>query len=294
MRALFCVSCAILASVPVFGQADPPMAEFEVASVRPSAPFNGQQVDAGVHIDGAQYHSKFLTLRDYIYIAYKVKMYQVVGPDWIASERFDISAKIPTGASRDKVLEMLQSLLASRFGLKLHRDHKEFPVYALVVTKGGSKLKETPPDPEAAKAGESRASVDVKASGGPQGTTVDYGNGSYISFGGNQLEARKVDMSHAAEMLGRYLDRPVVDQTGLKATYDFKLALTPEDYRAMLIRSAVAAGITLPNEALRLLDNATDDSLHSALAAIGLKLEPRKAPLEVLVIDHVEKTPTEN
>lgn len=288
------MTCAILASVPIFGQTGSPLAEFEVASVRPSAPFNAQRVDVGVHIDGAQYRSKFLSLRDYVSIAYKVKMYQVVGPDWIASERFDISAKIPTGTSRENVLEMLQSLLASRFAMKLHRDHKEFPVYALLVAKGGSKLKETPPDSEAAEAGGSRAYVDVKASGGPQGTTVEYGHGSYFTFGGNQLEARKVDMSRAAELLGRYLDRPVVDQTGLKGFYDFKLTLTPEDYRAMLIRSAVSAGINLPNEALRLLDNATDDSLHSALAAVGLKLEPRKAPLEVLVIDHIEKTPTEN
>ncbi len=289
MRALYRVIPAIIVSAVAFGQTSPSPAEFEVASVRPSAPMNGYRVDAGVHIDGAQYRSKFLSLRDYVAIAYKVKMYQVVGPEWITSERFDISATIPPGASRDKVLEMLQSLLASRFGMKLHRDHKEFPVYALVVAKGGSKLKETPPDPEGAK-----AVIEVKASGGPQGTTVDYGNGSSFSFAGNQFEARKVDMPRAAEMLGRYMDRPVVDQTGLTGSYDFTLALTPEDYRAMLIRSAVAAGITLPNEALRLLDNATDDSLHSALAAVGLKLEPRKAPLEVLVVDHAEKTPTEN
>jgi uncharacterized protein (TIGR03435 family) len=101
-------------------------------------------------------------------------------------------------------------------------------------------------------------------------------------------------MLSLADSLARYLDRPVVDMTGLTGKYDFTLPLTAEDYRPLLIRSAINAGVSLPPEALRLLDGASDESLHSALHTVGLKLEPRKAPLEVLLIDQVKKVPTEN
>ena len=70
--------------------------------------------------------------------------------------------------------------------------------------------------------------------------------------------------------------------------------MTAEDYRALLIRSAISAGVSLPPEALRLLDGASDESLHTALRTVGLKLEPRKSPLEVLMIDQIKKVPTEN
>jgi uncharacterized protein (TIGR03435 family) len=82
--------------------------------------------------------------------------------------------------------------------------------------------------------------------------------------------------------------------TGRKGGYTFTLTFTPEEFRAMMIRAAVAAGTTLPPEALRMLDGVSDDSLFSALEALGLKLENRKAPLEVLVVDHILKAPTEN
>ncbi len=293
MRAIVWVTSAVLASAPLFGQtSDRP--EFEVASIKPSNLLDGQnRVNIGVHIDGAQFHCNSFSLKDYIRIAYKVKDYQVIGPDWIGSERFDISAKIPAGVPRDKVDEMLQTLLEQRFGLKMHRDHKEFPVYALVVTKPG-KLKETPPESEADMAQAAKAPVEVQANGGPRGVDINLGNGSSFTFADNKFVATKIDMPRAADTLSRFLDRPVVDITGLKGMYDFKLDLTPEDYRAMLIRSAISAGVALPPEALKLLDNATDDSLHTALAAVGLKLEPRKAPLEVLVVDHAEKNPTAN
>src|SRR5271157_4406321 len=281
MKTILWVTSAILVFVPLFGQTPPERPEFEVASIKPAPPLTGPTVNLGVHIDGAQYRVNSFALKDYIRIAYEVKDYQVVGPDWIGAERYDISAKIPAGgASRDKVHEMLQNLLADRFGLKLHRDHKEFPVYALVVAKGGLRMKETPPDSEADHAEALKAPVEVNVDGGPRGVGGSLGNGASFSFGDNKFEATKIDMSRMADMLSRFLDRPVVDMTELKGTYDLKLELTAEDYRAMLIRSAIAAGVTLPPEALRLLDGATDDSLHSALGALGLKLEPRKAPLE--------------
>ncbi len=101
-------------------------------------------------------------------------------------------------------------------------------------------------------------------------------------------------MANVARGLELYTDRPIVDMTDLTGTYDFALEITAEDYQAMLIRAAVTAGLTLPPEAVRLLDGATLPSLFEAVQKVGLKLDARKAPLDVLVIDEARKTPTEN
>jgi uncharacterized protein (TIGR03435 family) len=282
---------ATLVSVAAFGQAAPARLEFEVTSVKPSAgPSPGGSVSVGVKINGAQVHVSSLSLKDYIRIAYRVKEYQVSGPEWLGSERFEIDAKLPSGATRDQVPDMMQSLLADRFGLKLHRGSKEFPVYALIVGNTGLKMKELPPDPDA----DASAPVDVAVTGGPEGVAMNFGKGTVLNFGNNKFEAHKLTMLSLADSLGRYLDRPVVEMTKLTGKYDFTLNLTEEDYRTLLIRSAVNAGVTLPPQALRLLDGATDESLFSALRSLGLKLEPRKSPLDVIIVDQINKVPTEN
>jgi uncharacterized protein (TIGR03435 family) len=137
-------------------------------------------------------------------------------------------------------------------------------------------------------------SVAVTGSGGRGGVHLEYGHGSFFTMADNKFIARKLPISSFVEVLGRFEDRPVVDMTGLKGSYDFDLEFTPEDYMAMLIRSAIAAGVTMPPEALRALSGSSGDSLLNALEKLGLKLESRKAPLEVLVVDHMEKGPTEN
>jgi uncharacterized protein (TIGR03435 family) len=253
---------------------------------------NTPSVKIGVNIDGAQFHSTLFALKDYIRIAYQVKDYQIVCPDWVGSERFDISAKIPDGVGRDKVPAMMLALLETRFGLKVHRDKKDFPVYALIV-KDKSKLTPSVVDPDEAAAA-AKEPVQVAASGSQKGVMVNMGHGAYFNFTDNKFEAKKLTLASLAETLARFMDRPILDMTDQPGLYDFNLEITPEDYRTMLIRSAVAAGVVLPPEALKLLDSATDDSLHRALAATGLKLDPRKAPLDVIVVDHAEKTPIAN
>ena len=284
------VLLAVLAPALLPGQNTPGRVEFEVASIKPSAPLTAQRVDVGLHIDGSQVRCSYLSLRDYIRLAYQVKDYQVLGPEWIESEHFDLAAKLPEGGSRGQVREMLQSLLADRFQLKLHHDKKEFPVYTLVVAKGGPKIKEAAPAPEAAAG----APVNISASGAREGTSIDLGNGASFTAADNKFEATKLTMLNTADLLSRYTDRPVVDMTELKGRYDFTLEFTPEDFRAMRIRSALAAGITLPPQALKLLAESSGDSLLAAVEKLGLKLESRKAPLDVLVVDHIEKAPTEN
>jgi len=269
-----------------------PRPEFEVASVKPSTPASGPTTTVGVHIDGAQVHIGPLPLKDYIRSAYRVALYQVVGPDWLGSEKFDINAKLPSGASRDQVPEMLQTLLEERFQLKLHRESKDFPVYGLIAVPGGAKIKESQADP-AAEGDPSKEAIQVGATGGPQGVNVNFGKGSYFNFADGKLEGKKLPMQVFAETLARFVDRPVLDMTNLPGRYDLSLNLSPEDYRAMLIRSAINAGVSLPPEALRLLDS-SDGSLGAALKPLGLKLDARKAPLEVLVIDKIERTPSAN
>src|SRR5471032_3200984 len=285
---------AILACGAVFGHTAPARPEFEVASIKPSARPGAEQVHVGVQIDGAQVHFSYLSLMDYIQMAYRVKAHQVVGPDWLASERFEIAATLPAGAAREQVADMMQALLTDRFQLKMHRDSKEFPVYALVVGKGGLKMKESPDNADASDGDGGKGAVNVTATGGRGGVSVNLGKGSYYSFANNRFEAKKLTMAALADSLTRYLDRPVVDLTELKGNYDFVLEVSPEDYRAMLIRSAIAAGVVLPPEALRALEGVPDNSLFTAVQALGLKLEQRKAPLEVLMIDHMEKAPTAN
>jgi uncharacterized protein (TIGR03435 family) len=288
MRAIRSAILGVAASAVLLAQTAPVRPEFEVASIKPSATVPlAEKVHVGVQIDGAQVHCTYLSLKDYIRIAYQMKEYQITGPEWLASQRFDIHAKLPEGG-RGQFRDMLQNLLADRFAVKMHRDSKEFPVFGVVVGKGGLKMKESPLDPE------TEAGVSVAAEGSARGTTVNFGRGAYFSLADNKFEARKLTMAQLADSLGRFIERPVVDMTELKGTYDLTLEFTPEEYRVLLIRTALSAGVNLPPEVMRLLEGASDESLFKGLQALGLKLESRKAPLEVLVIDSASKTPTEN
>jgi len=281
------VAYCLLLSVVAAGQARP---EFEVASIRPSSELPAQ-VDVGVHVSGSQVRITGMSLRDYIRIAYRVSPRQVSGPDWIAEERFDVAAKLPEGASGSQVPEMLQALLADRFQLKFHREAQELPVFALAIAKSGSKLQSAASPDTAA---DRPANLNVEASGSTAGINIDLGGGAFLSLANNRLEIRKMTMTVLASMLTRFVDRTVVDTTALKGSYDLTLDLAPEDYTAMLIRAAVNGGVVLSPRAQRALDFASNDPLSNPLQKYGLALESRKAPLDVIVVDSMQKAPTEN
>jgi uncharacterized protein (TIGR03435 family) len=288
VRVIRTVALVLLPSLVALGQ------EFEVASIRPSAPSVQGQAIGGLHIDGAMVRYSGLSLKLYLGIAYDLKNYQISAPDWMASDRWDITAKLPDGSDPKQIPEMLQALLRNRFQLKMHRETKEFPVYGLIIGKGGLKLKESLADP-VAEAGETPTqSVNVAAIGGGAGTIVTYGNGSYLTLGDNKFEGKKLPMSTIAAALARFADRPVVDMTDLKGTYDFTMEFSPEDFRAMMARATIAQGSVVSVDASKLLDASSGDTLFNAVEKLGLKLEPRKAPIEMLVIDQALKTPTEN
>jgi uncharacterized protein (TIGR03435 family) len=292
MNAIRYVLLTALASFGAFSQTTPARPEFEVASVKPSAEAETPMgnLNRGLHIDGAMVSFNGMPLRWYVHYAYTVKEDQVSGPDWLKSQRFDVVAKLPAGATREQIPAMLQSLLADRFKMTLHKDTKESAVYALIVAKGGIKMKESPLDPDT-EDGPGKNNVDVNVVGGQNGATVSLGKGASVAFEAQRLVAKKVNMTYLADSLTRFEDRPVVDMTGLKGTYDCEIPYNLDDVRALIISSA-PPGTPLPPRQADVGE--TGVSLIDSLAALGLKLEPRKAPLDLLVIDHVEKTPTAN
>ncbi|MGA2270265.1 MAG: TIGR03435 family protein [Bryobacteraceae bacterium] len=307
---------AALGQTPVAGPA------FEVASVKPAGPLDAGQLRSGqrhvgMSIDAARVDIGSLSLADLIRIAYRVKPNQISGPDWMASERFDVLAKLPEGASRDQVPEMLQALLAERFKLAVHRESKERAVYALVVGKNGPKLKESSPDadapaPDGANGGAGAplvlggANPQVRVTGRGENTSVVVSGGPsgtvHMSMGPNgalRLETPKMTLAALADLLSRFVDRPVVDMTELSGTYQVALDLSLEDMRSL----ARTAGIAVPGrgaggDAARTPADAASDppgsSVFAAVQQLGLKLEPRKAPIDFIVVDHLEKIPTEN
>ncbi len=307
------VAGAVLTAGALFPQAPAPAPAFEVASVKLAPPLNPADVAAGkIHVgmivDGARVDIGFFSLADLIPLAYKVKRYQVEGPDWMTAQRFDIQAKIPDGVSKDLVPDMLQGLLVERFKLTMHREKKDHGVFALVVGKGGLKLKDSPPDPDP-PSGDSAPGADAAAAR-PQirlnrdGAVVNSGRAgtTRMTMGANgmmHMEVTKMTLAQFADVLSPFLDRPVVDMTELKGNYQFALDLSMDDLRKV----AKAAGVALPGAtpspaaAGQPADAASDPSggsIFTSVQQLGLKLEPRKEPVETIVVDHLEKAPSEN
>jgi uncharacterized protein (TIGR03435 family) len=270
--------------------AQTPKVQFEVASIRPTTPevATGGAATAGLRIDGAQFRAS-MPLRGLVAVAYKTRPYQFEAPQWMSSQWYEIAATLPEGHTKvDEVLEMLRGILAERFHMKTHRETKDLPIYAIRVTKSGISAKEDPLDP-------AEGSVEAVTTGSEMSTVAKLPRGATLAIGGDKVEAKKFTMRTLADQLTHFVDRPVVDQTGLAAdaAYDLTLELTHEDFLATRVQSAIAAGMTPPPQAMTLLE-ASGDSLHTALAKMGLKLEATKAPMEVLVIDSADKAPSEN
>ena len=280
----------LLASTTLLAQTADPKLEFEVASVKP---FSVSQTDApvtlGARIDGAQARLVGLTMRDLLAMAYRVKIYQLSGPEWIASERYDINAKMPAGVSPDKLPEMSQSLLSDRFGLKVHREKKEMPVYVLLIGKPPLRLKDSVIDKNAPPP----TSFTSTGTGSAQGVAINLGNGSSFSFAGGKFVGTKVTAPQIAGILERFSDRPVMDLTELKGSYDFEFNVSPEETQTLMIHAAVAAGVQLPPQALRLLEGG-GNPIENGAEQLGLKIESRKMPVDIIVIDQIQKTPTDN
>jgi len=322
-----------------WAQTPDPSLTFEVATVKPATPLNpgdgkrmiriGVQGGPGTS-DPGQISYSFMSMRNLLMQAFNLRSYQIQGPSWLDSERFEIVARVPAGATKDDVRVMLQNLLKERFQLASHRDRKEQSIYALVVGKNGPKLKVSqdqsdpaaapptppgpgpvaapdapppgPPDPGRIKIGKDgmpelppgvrRPGIVMMAMMSPAGMRV-------------KMNAERGTMAQLADSLSNQLDRPVVDMTALPQRYDFTLDFAPDPSVMASKMGAMMGPMPGPMPGGMPPPPGGDAAVHPPetdaapiFAAIqdqlGLKLEPKKAPADLLVIDKVEKTPTEN
>lgn len=284
----------ILASCAAFGQATPKPA-FEVASVKPSPPvpptggvyFGPARGGPGTS-DPGQITWTYARMRDLIMTAYDAKTYQVIGPAWMDMERYDIIAKVPPGAAPQQVNAMWRNLLAERFGLTLHQESKEFPVWELMIAKGGSKLKSTAQDPA------------VPLPPGPpqlkNGELLTPGLVLTIFPGANATArvhavARAQTVAALAARLGGQLKRPTLDKTGLTGQYDFTIDYTLSINLPGLPQAPPSLNAPAAN------NDASDPGPDFAAALeqqLGLRLVASKAKIDLFVIDQASKVPTEN
>jgi uncharacterized protein (TIGR03435 family) len=328
--------CLLLTSASLFAQ-KPEKLAFEVASIKPApsllqmaADIQSGKARVGMRMDGARIDLSFISLRDLVVGAFKVKPNQISGPDWLISQRFEIHAKLPEGATKEQIPEMMQTLLSERFKFAFHRENKELPVYALIVSKGGPKLKEAVEEPatpapadDAAKAPapkekDSRELMSVDTPEGSmkmkqQGNTisVDAGKAGKMRMvmgenGAMNMEFAKMKMSEFAELLTTFTDRQVVDMTELTGAYQLALELPMEELLslakkmmpelAMATGGGAAPGGAAPSTGLGgvAASDPSGSSIFRAVQQLGLKLDARKVPTDMIIIDHIEKDPTED
>ena len=321
-----------LTAISVFGQSKP---AFEVATVKPAQPMDqtkiiaalqsGGKMPMGANIDSRRAEYLYLDLKTLLTYAYGVKPYQITGPDWMSTTRFDIVAKMPEGSTKEDAPKMLQSLLEDRFKLTTHRVSAEHPVLALVVGKGGPKLKASAEKPVAIDESAPLKAGEMKMDGpeGPVRAKIDLATGSSVVDMGLKgkmsyklnpatqsmhLDFSMTTMAGFADMMTQLMTqlsggagaRQIVDMTGIQGNYDSSLEISLAEIMAM----AKSAGMDIPGApggapAGGNVPTASDpggggSSVTDAVQSMGLKLESRKAMVDQFIVDHVEKTPTEN
>jgi uncharacterized protein (TIGR03435 family) len=328
-KALLSTGLMVCAALAAFGQGAATAPEFEAASVKPAEPLDTGAMMAGGRIsirfgcssaDPGRLTCSGMPLRALLVRAFGIKNYQFSGPGWMDSERFDIVAKVPAGATPEQVNLMLQKLLVDRFQMTVHRETKELPIYALVVGKNGHKLKEPAPGGkespiEAALAGRGAPPPPPPGGGGELGMIMMRSGGpntksglmTMMRNGLIEIVGTKATVSILAGALSSQVNRPVVDETGLKGEYDFTLDFARDETvpfggasGGMTIAvpgpggtGAAPAAPAAPGSETR--DPAPAASLFTAIQSqLGLKLEPKKGPVEMVVVDKAEKVPSAN
>ena len=259
---------------------------FEVASVRENT------ADDSRMMFGIQPGGRFTAtapLGQIIRQAYGLQRSQLIGaPDWVETTRFDIVAKAeseiqggPPGGPPGPLNFMLQDLLEDRFKLRAHRETREMPVYALVVARSdrklGAGLRPSPTDCAAMRGrGRGDRGAGAPSAGPPPGERPFCG----VRLAPNQILAGGVPFAQLTQVLSQVTQRHVVDRTGLEGNFDVDLTFTPD----RMPQGPLPPGVTLPPI------DPNGPSVFTALQEqLGLKLESERAPIEVLVVDHVER-----
>lgn len=264
---------ALLYAAVAFGQAAPKPLEFEVASIKPHAP---GETSSSTNLVSGGINATNVTLRQLIVRAFDIQDFQLLGgPAWINDDRWDIMARTPDFVMpkdlnsvsdqqrktiQEQMQERLRSLLTDRFGLAVRRETKEQPIYALLVAKNGPKLQPT------------------TAKGSNNGANTNMSNGR------GTATFTAVNMGVLAQQLARRTGRPVVDKTGLTGKYDFKLEWTADVGQPGAVEGRPGANASEP---------AGPTIFTAVQEQLGLRLESQKGPVEMIVIERVEK-PSEN
>jgi uncharacterized protein (TIGR03435 family) len=276
--------------------ADVPLA-FEVASIKPSPPPDGRGMRVGCPADPVRITCTNMNMANLVTMAYGIAHYQLAGINPTDTERYEIAVKVPEGATKDQIKLMWQNLLAERFKLKVHRETKEVSVYELAVAKGGPKMQESvdqpppaadsPPPPPDSRPGK----LTLDKDGFPE-----LGLHASMAIMGNKARWRAIKATTAqmANMFAAQLGQPVTDATGLTGKYDFTLFWVTESRGSG--RGAAMAGQPEGGSPLAGMDDseAGPTLVQAIQSQLGLKLEQKKGPMEMIVVDHVEKAPTEN
>jgi uncharacterized protein (TIGR03435 family) len=260
---------------------------FEIASIKPNRSGDLRMM---ISSQPGRYTVTGVTTKLLLEQAYDVKDFQISGgPNWVNSDRYDVDAKaedsvvtelqkLPLNQREEQQRAMIQSLLAERFKLEVSHTTKELPVYALVVAKTGPKLHE-------AKTGDTYPNG-IK---GPDGRPV--GGAGMMRMGPGQLIGQGLPMASLAELLSQQLGRTVMDKTGLKGNYDFTLQWTPDQRPAAMPVGPV--GGSSGADAVPPPDSSGPSIFTALQEQLGLKLESTKGPVDIIVIDHIER-PSEN
>jgi len=300
---------------------------FEVASIRSAAQITPDMVTSGklhvgMKVDAGRVDIGFFSLRELIPLAYDVKPFQLVGPDWLSAQRFDILAKMPDGATKEQVPAMLRAMLEERFKLEAHRENREQQVYSLEVSKNGVKFKEAPaesaPPAPPGKAdvvlGNGDQQIRINRTGPGQGGTQTISTlnpetgATRITVGAAgqmHMEIERMTMANLAQMLTPMLDRPVVDHTELKGAFSIAIDLSMQDMMQVARSAGIAGAGALPVPGVPAgpvgfggagiqASDPSGGSIFMSVQKLGLRLEKQKAPIETIVVDSVEKNPTEN
>ena len=282
---------------------------FEVAVIKPAtmesiqaAAQAGQRPHMGVTVDNNRLDMGFQSLSNIIARAYAVIPSQIVGPDSLKNDRYDILAKLPAGANEDQVPQMLQALLAERFGLKIHREKRETGIYALVVGKAGLSAKKMKPATAPELAPEPQPGDRIQSTPFGKITIRQTSDKGAVGFmpgmgvlkegmgpNGIHIEFSNLTTTIFAQLLTSDGDRVVIDKTGLKGSYEasFDVAMDAPPSPPPPGGGDVGGGAAMASAPQM-------NPMFQAVEQMGLKLEPQQDLVEMIVIDHIEKTPTDN
>lgn len=218
------------------------------------------------------------SLNNLIARAYGVADWQLSGPDWIRTQHYDIVGKVPPGTTKEQFNQMLAKLLADRFGFRSHRETKEGPLYSLRVAKGGPKLRPHVDISASAEADRPAGSTSGRQQADAEGFPILTGKNGGAGFGNKHASRwNNVEVSRVTSMVEFELRAPVHDDTGVAGKFDIDLHWVSQNYWVNGVPQDTGDG---------------PDIFAALRGQLGLDLQKSKGPVETLVIDHIEQTPT--